>query len=232
MAKRRIPKQSDLLVPKGVSFNPYSRRGYVKGTKAFVSSAEHRVMRGTNPFERAFWLRRLAEHSSHFIKPFSKRTQAITDRLSKAGIAIEQPIEKLKNGTALFEKAGFGMNSDQGLAICKTDVNGTIERMAEIVARIHSLGITHNHLHLGNWVINPAGKITVIDWGRATMTAKVSPKIVRSQGRFERERFQATENILVFPGVMSPNGETYARLLATKILNRTVELISSTKSKK
>src|SRR3989338_470924 len=110
-------KRERIFVPKIVSFNQDSIRGYQReGTKAFVALGT-RLPRGLSKGEKARQLRKLAHESSHYIKTVSPRARRIRGILQKAGIRIEKELEDLKNGTSLFEREGFGLDSKKGMEL-------------------------------------------------------------------------------------------------------------------
>lgn len=149
-----------LLVPKIVSFD--AKRGKVdpRGTKAFVEY-------GTSVPEEGEALRRIAHVSSHYIKRMLKHTRLVRAMLMNAGIMVEKEIQDLKDGTSLFEREGFGLDSPEGKRLFAKNVWNNVYELEDLVAKMHGLGIAHNHLHLGNFAITEAGHIILIDLGMA-----------------------------------------------------------------
>ena len=163
-----MPK-SRLFVPKTVSYSVLSKKGVQrKGTRAFVPVGT-RLPRGLDKMGKFAELRRLAHNSQFFIKPLSARARKVSRILEQNGIRAEKPIQDLGNGTALFEKKGFSLDSAEARAIFGEKPYYYAEKVMGIVAKMHSLGIAHNHLHGGNIAITPEGEIILLDLGRATM---------------------------------------------------------------
>ncbi|MDO8627203.1 MAG: hypothetical protein Q7K42_01945 [Candidatus Diapherotrites archaeon] len=165
-----MPIKHQILVPKKVSFNPNSKKGYqTHGTKAFVESGT-KIPKLLSRSERHKSLRRIANLSSHYIKPLGQRGRRIRGLLKKAEILVEKEIQDLHNGTALFEREGFGLDSPEGEVLLFQNPEKAIERILNIVTAMHSLGITHNHLHMGNFAITDKHEIILLDLGKATIS--------------------------------------------------------------
>jgi len=184
-----------LLVPKVVSYNGYTKRGYLqKGTKAFV---EHktRLPRGLKREQKWRALREIAGRAEFFIKPLSKRNQRIRKMLEKYGIRAEKVVQPLGNGTALFQKEGFSFDSAQGIAFVKKNPKKAITALQETFAKMTVLEIYHNHPHMGNFAITLKGEIIVLDLGKATMGR---PERIRRSHLSEAETKKLSNNLGVF----------------------------------
>ncbi len=156
-----------LWVPKTVSFNPTTKKGYQsRGTKAFVALGT-KLPAGLVPTEKHRHLRHLAHPSKFFTKPDSVHTQKIREKLKAAGISAEEPIQSIGNGRALFMKSGFSLESPAGMRQFVNNTREVVEKICKTVGKMHSIGITHNHLHLGNIAITKGGKIVLLDLSRA-----------------------------------------------------------------
>ena len=176
-----MAKPKRILVPKIVSATINVKRQKVtwmrqhkQGTKAFVehgSKLAKRSMRGT-AHKRYMAGREIAHSSSHFIKNCSSKTRAILDLLAKNGVKTEKPIQDLGNGTALFEHVGFTLDSKQGIRLFSRAPKSSRKKLWKAVSTMHSLGITHNHLHGGNIAITKSGEIVLIDFGLARIATK------------------------------------------------------------
>ncbi|MAG21816.1 MAG: hypothetical protein CL943_00730 [Candidatus Diapherotrites archaeon] len=75
----------------------------------------------------------------------------------------------------MFERTGFGLDSLEGQKIFSKDPLGFMLRIEELVGKMHSLGITHNHLHGGNIALTRKGQIVLLDLSAARM-AKIPKK--------------------------------------------------------
>ena len=106
----------------------------------------------------------IAAKADFFIKQTNPRIKKIREKLIEAGIPIEIPIMDLKNGTELFERGNWRTIAES-IRIPRVVPN----RIIEIVKTMHSLGITHNHLHLANLLIDSEGNVKLIDLSRAKM---------------------------------------------------------------
>ncbi len=87
--------------------------------------------------------------------------------MKKAGIRIEKELEDLRNGISLFEREGVGLGSEEGMKIFIKNPFHFIEQIEELVAKIHSLGIVHGHLHIGNFAVTGEGELILLDLGKA-----------------------------------------------------------------
>jgi hypothetical protein len=158
-----------LLVPKVVSYNGYTKRGYAKnGTKAFVPQGT-RLPRGLKREEKWLSLRRLAEQSDFFIKPLSNRNKRIRLLLNKYGIETEKIVQELGGGKALFGREGISLSSFQGKKLFRTRPEMYLDKITGVMAKMLLLEITHGHPHPGNFAITPSGKVIVLDLGLAQM---------------------------------------------------------------
>lgn len=169
MIVRKNLKPVRLWVPKVVSYNPNTKKGYdSKGTKAFVLQGT-RVAKGLNKNEKRLTLRQIATQADFFIKPLSKRNKKIRELLQKQGIKVEKVLQELHNGKALFQKEGVGLNSLEGIRIVQKNPKKVIDNLLTTMAKISSIDIIHGHPHLGNFAITPNGEIIVLDLGKATI---------------------------------------------------------------
>lgn len=179
--------RSRLFVPKTVSFSFGSKRGYQPwGTKAFAEQGA-RMPRGLPKEGKAEYLQRLANLSSHYIKRVSPRARAIRKMLSRAGIGVEKELMDLKNGTSLFERRGFALNSPEGRKIFFGRRINFFIGICEAVAGMHGLGITHNHFHAGNIAVTKRGKVILLDLGRASLFKFVKSGREKAQERLKSE---------------------------------------------
>jgi len=178
MPKLNSVNKPKLWIPKVVSYDGYTKRGYVQGgTKAFVLQGT-RLGRGLKREEKQRALSKIATDSEFFIKPLSKRNWKIRAMLEKYGIRVEKIVQDLKNGTALFQKEGFAFNSSKGIEFMKKNPQRTMNALQETMARMIILGVYHGHPHLGNFAVTKNGEIIVLDLGKATME---KPKIKRTE---------------------------------------------------
>jgi len=156
-----------LWVPKTTSFNTRTKSGYQSsGTKAFVPLGT-RLHKGLTHSQKYDKLTKLAEKSHFFIKPNSLRVQKIRQKLRALGINVEDPIQDLGNGKALFKKTGNSLQSYLGINVFVQQTPKVVENICKMVAVIHNAGITHTHLHVGNIGVTRNGKIVLYDIGRA-----------------------------------------------------------------
>ena len=131
------------------------RKGYFQIPWQELEGAIYRVV-----MER----RAIAEKAEFYIKPITPLRKKIREVLIAHGVPIEVPILDLKNGLELFERGNFEVISEypQNPEKIRTKIR-------EIVKRMHSSGVTHNHLHRGNFVIDSNGNIKLIDLSKAKL---------------------------------------------------------------
>ncbi len=174
-----VQKVKKILVPKTVSSTV---RGKLNGkitrvalrpdkTKAFVERGT-KMPRGLSPKEQFIWLKKIAHASNYFIKPLSPKTKKIRNILEKNGIKVEKAIQDLKNGKFLFEKTGNSLDSVKGIKLYMKNREKNVEKIGKIMKKMHSLGITHNHLHIGNIALTDKGNVILLDFGRASLSEK------------------------------------------------------------
>ncbi len=184
-ASRRI------LVPKPISArvktNPdgsyLSLKIRTDKTRAFLKQ-DHVMPKGLSAQQKGIWLANTAAKAKYFIKPLSPRAKKIRYVLKKNGLKIEKAIQDLKNGTMLFERTGNSINSVKGLKIYFKNRNKSVEKIAKVIRKMHSLGITHNHLHIGNIAVTNRGTIVLLDFGKATISNKQrTQKGLNSKGK-------------------------------------------------
>lgn len=161
-----MPKK--LLVPKIVSYHQWSKRGYVReGTRAFVPLGT-KLKRGLSGPQKKVALTRMAQSSDYFIKPLSERNKRIRAVLEKYGVRVEQVVQELGDGRALFFRGdSFPLNSRKGRAEFRKNPEKCVDNLCDAFARFFLLEITHNHPHWGNFAVSPGGQITVLDLGMA-----------------------------------------------------------------
>lgn len=218
-----------LVYPFRISTDKIGRRQ--KGTSAFLPrnaavpqellknlAAELRLRRNKLPTrgraanEVSRERQRLAEQSDFFIKPVNARIRAVRERLIRAGIAVEQPIEDLKNNTELFRRGNFrevvvpDKNSPNDYTFNVPDREDFSLQLKKLVIRMHAAGVSHNHFHMRNILISPTGKLQVLDLSRARFFSRP----IKNKSDFLK-RF-ADDMRLVSVAVaslrLSPNGKT------------------------
>jgi tRNA A-37 threonylcarbamoyl transferase component Bud32 len=171
-----------LLVPKAVSVGSvverdgrivFFRRAHL-GTKAFVESGGlfHRAKKGWSPHAKVAFLKKAAFNSHFFIKPVSNRARRIMALLEKNGVAVERPIQDLKDGTMLFEKKSNSIDSGDGYKVFSNNRKVILGNIGKIMFKMHSLGINHNHFHAGNISLTEKGEIVLLDFGKATISGE------------------------------------------------------------
>ncbi len=141
------------------------------GTKAFVEKGV-KMPKGLSPREQVYWLKRIAHGSEYFIKPLSPKAKEIRSLLEKNGIIVEKAIQDLKNGTFLFKKTGNSLDSVNGIKLFIQNREKNIENVGRVIRKMHSLGITHNHLHLSNIAITNNGTVVLLDFKKARISKK------------------------------------------------------------
>ncbi|MDP2974197.1 MAG: hypothetical protein Q8N60_04040, partial [Candidatus Diapherotrites archaeon] len=170
-------------MPKKGKFPALEKAGFLIPTKVSLTEKRKPQRQGTDAFlpigtelpewlssnEKRGVLRQLAHKAPFFVKKFTPRQRIIAEKLEAAGIKTEKPILILKNGRVVFEKVGHSLDSEQGKALFRRNLWENIKTLEEIVGKMHSLGITHNHLHEGNITIDEKGAIRIIDLGKATI---------------------------------------------------------------
>jgi hypothetical protein len=129
------------------------------------------------------------KNSEYFLKLSSARQRAIRKMLVKAGILVEMPIEEMsekvtqRDGKShsrlsdLFERRGFVRLVEDGTgkrpkAVNVKDISDAMAQMVKIMTKMHALGVTHNHPHLGNWAINSDGHVKILQLSRARLLKK------------------------------------------------------------
>lgn len=116
--------------------------------------------------------RHLASGSDFFMKRVSAREQGVRDRLRRAGIPVEESIQDLGPDPKLAgaRLALFARGNYQDLYGVKgrwSDDRRVLSQLIGILSRMHAAGVSHGHLHLGNWVVDPKGRVKLIDLSRA-----------------------------------------------------------------
>lgn len=94
--------------------------------------------------------REIAMQSDFYTKPITPKTRMIRGILLKAGVPVEVPIQDLKGGRELFERGNWNQIPD-----IVENLKPIKEKMTLILERMHAAGVSHNHLHFGNFVMNP-----------------------------------------------------------------------------
>jgi serine/threonine protein kinase len=159
-------KRRSLHLPRKVSVSAATRKVQRSGgTSAFVS--HEKWLEKIPVADRRKRLREMAHGAEFFVKPHSARAEAIRKRLNAAGIRTEIPIQNLKNGTSLFRKDGHPLLSEEGKKIFAQNPAAWVGRIERLVAAVHSLGISHNHFHVGNLLVTEKREIVLIDLGLA-----------------------------------------------------------------
>ena len=167
-----------LLVPVTVSFtSKRTSKDYTevskmrgRGTKAFAEVGTN--LRDLNPKDKFMMVKTIGDYAPYFIKPMSKKVRKIISLLERNGVAVEKPIEDLKNGTMLFEKIGFCAVSNRGFNQYCRAPRKIFNNIVKEMIKMHMLGVTHGHLHLGNFALTEKGKAIIIDLKRATVSSK------------------------------------------------------------
>ncbi len=169
-----MPKQSKvtkptLWVPKVVSYNGYTKRGYIQGgTKAFVKQGTRLASRLKRE-QKWNALRQIGRNAEFFIKPLSRRNKTIRATLEKYGIRTEKILQELGDGKALFQKEGHTPDSIEGIKIVRKNPQHYLGKIEQTLAKMILLEIYHGHPHLGNFAITKSGEVIVLDLGKATM---------------------------------------------------------------
>ncbi len=121
------------------------------------------------------YLHALASSSDYFSRPYSTKSNAIRERLEQAGIAVEKPIQDLRNGTALFARTKW----KDVLAILEERVRRKpafyqriIHSSIALLIRMHQQNVSHNHFHRRNIVFDKNGNPEIIDLSMAQMYTK------------------------------------------------------------
>ena len=118
---------------------------------------------GLTPLQKHGRLAELAQTSRYFTKSNSVRIQKIREKLNGAGVEVEEPIQNLGNGRALFSKNGFSFDSPPGIRQFVVNTREVVDKICKTVAKMNFAGITHNHLHIGNIGITKGGKIIILE---------------------------------------------------------------------
>jgi hypothetical protein len=158
-------ERAGFLLPINVSMNEDGKM-QAHGTKAFAVVGTK--ISDVNASKRES-LRAIANQSPFFIKKCSARQGQIVKKLSDAGIETEPVVLAMNDGWAVFEKSGYALSSDAGMDMFCRNFWANTFALEGMVTKMHSLGITHNHLHRGNITIDEKRKIRLIDMGKATV---------------------------------------------------------------
>jgi len=180
-------KTKNLFLPRPIS-TAESGRAEKRGTRAFVErgaderekealkDVERKRKRAENAgpdftvkhqeyrlaFQRLVNARKeLADRSDFFLKPVTRRQKRIRDLLLRAGVRVEEPIQDVGRGLELFERGSWRQIADPSRPVPKQ--NKIKAQIRDIVAKMISAGVVHNHLHYGNFVVNPSGEAKLID---------------------------------------------------------------------
>jgi len=144
------------------------------------ASGQYRKGHFIRPLEEVDWVvekvanqrRNIAHNADFFIKGATPLRSKIRDLLVARGIPVEVPMMDLKDRTELFARDGFHEIPDY-----PNNFKEIKSQVINILAGMHKAGVTHNHLHMGNFVMNKEGavKIKLIDLSMAKLYAK-TPK--------------------------------------------------------
>lgn len=238
MAKRKGPMISGVVKGEGKVLVPFpvslDREARVEphGTKAFVRSGT-RLKRGLGPISEGLARREIAEISSHYIKRVNASQLKIRETLEANGIRCEKILEDLKDGTCLFEREGHAINSDEGRKILARNPLKIVEQIERIVVEMHSLGITHEHLHTGNIVLTEKGEVIIIDlekavFGQNPKTKKAvlerySDDLCRVAHDLARDCFDAAPQLFPAHDVIGMRREIMDSILSQYVENGVVD---------
>ncbi|VVB75205.1 Uncharacterised protein [uncultured archaeon] len=167
--------------------------------------------------------KRLANKSEYFLKPLKWKTRLIRRRLIEAGVPLEIPLSRFKGRLELFEKGGF-----KSVPEYPTDFDAFKTQVVSIVSKMHNAGVTHNHLHCNNFVINGEGKIKLIDLARA--------KLYKSSPRNKKEFFERYSKDIFFAARTLADAEyrykfpDQSGLLHENILKHMQEILNQSKN--
>jgi len=156
-----------------------------RGTRAFVPMGTE-IPKELNANERLKHRGKLAEQAPFFTKQHTPRQKAIAEKLRTAGIGTEEFILSHKNGRAVFGKAGHALSTEEGARLFRRHFWDNTEKLEKMVAKMRSLGISHNHLHPGNITIDEKGNLRIIDLGKATMIALEKTKRLGKDWAFKK----------------------------------------------
>jgi|GEM_PF-1624854 len=168
--------------------------------------------------------KRLANKSEYFLKPLNWKTRLIRRRLIEAGVPLELPMARFKGKLELFERGGF-----RGIPEHPADFDAFKGQVISIVSKMHNAGVTHNHLHSQNFVINDAGKVKLIDLARA--------KLYKTLPRNKKEFFERYAKDIFFTARTLANAEQqyvfprqYGLLHENLILKNMQEILNCSKN--
>ncbi|MBM3281993.1 MAG: hypothetical protein FJY86_01460 [Candidatus Diapherotrites archaeon] len=156
---------------------------------------------------------RLAEQSDFFIKPVNARIRSIRERLTRANILVEKPIEDLKNNTELFRRGNYkevvvpDSRGPHDYVFQVKNPEKFAQRMRELVTRIHLVGVAHNHLHMRNVLVTPAGKLQLIDLSKARLFQRPAKNKLDFLRRYGNDLYQVA--LALFMLRASSRGSTY-----------------------
>jgi len=213
-------ERSRLWLPVDVS-SDVRRKVEGKGTKAFSQGGAGELLRYTEKNLRAFeklakqqaakrkegkpeawvekelsfWIERtrklrkeLATPAPFYIKPITKEQRRIRELLVKAGVPIEQPIQDLGRGLELFERGEWK-------EIPPLAEEGSREQIRQMVAKMLSLGVAHNHLHLGNFVMNSKKEVKLIDLSLARRYSRKPASKAEFLNKYSRDLYFASRSL-------------------------------------
>ena len=247
--KKPIEYSGKLVYPTPVSINHRTGNPDRNGTYAFVDPQHegHRNAKEWMEARRAFDrqkrpseaiaasekvfqnLRAMAHSSDYFMKSVPPRTRLIRERLKKAGIRVEEPIQDLKDGRELFARGENAplLISRYGIGHSPLrDCRRAIAQMIQMITRMHAAGIVHGHPHINNFMADKQGRLTMIDLGMAKQYARQPRTIQEFKKRygddFVRAGFAMAQLLHDVPGtkwyLVEANGYDTASIMVERML--------------
>jgi len=150
--------------------------------------------------------KKIAEWSDYYAKPTSRRVKEIRSILLKNGVNVEQPMpvrnidkEDRVKGRIPSDLGGnyelFEQRKYREIPQNPKNFESIKSQILRTLAKMHSLGISHNHLHLGNWVVNPEGRVQLIDLSLARINKKPITTKQEFLSRFASDLFLSANAI-------------------------------------
>ncbi|MBI4043343.1 MAG: hypothetical protein HY393_00870 [Candidatus Diapherotrites archaeon] len=166
-----------------------------------------------------------AQRAPFYLKKVTSRMQEIRARLKVAHIPVEEPMPHgfMGKDLELFErrrwlplrltlragKKEVGMKNKN--AFPARNRKQVLNQVAGILARMHAIGISHNHPHGKNFVVSPRGSVKVIDLSLARIEehAPRSPQEFLTQFGKDFLEYARLYAYVLFPGKTRDSARDY-----------------------
>ncbi|MEK6959227.1 MAG: hypothetical protein AABW59_04235 [archaeon] len=162
------------------------KRGYVSGMMDYLEMHDRLVHAIAN--ER----KNIAHESDFFMKQVTPAQKAIRTALLAKGVPLEVPMMGLGNGKELFAREkGFGPVPQHPKN--PTQIKSSIRNILRLM---HQANVTHNHFHLGNFVMDAAERnVKLLDLSKAKLYRSPPKNKAEFLRRYSSDIFFCAKNL-------------------------------------